>query len=111
MRLQIKSTGFELTLSLRQYVEEKFNSLEKYLAHWEKNESVLVRVEIAKNTKHHNKGKIFYAETNVDLPSNMIRMEEVGDDMHAAIDKLKDRVKIKLLVEKERFSEHKGSGI
>src|SRR3989338_9987393 len=101
MQLNIKATGFELTPALKQLIEKKFNSLEKFLAKWETNRELLLRVEIAKNTKHHNKGMVWYAEANLDLPQKVLRIEEVNEEMQAAIDKLKDRLKNELLRLKE----------
>ena len=106
MRIQIKSTGFELTPALQQLIEEKFRGFEKFLANWDKNDSVILRIEISKNTKHHQKGKIFYAEANLDLPKNVLRVEETNEDMHSAIDRLKDRLKNDLLRLKERAADH-----
>lgn len=109
MRLQIKATGFELTPSLQGLVEKKFSGLEKFLATWEINRELLLRVEIAKNTKHHNKGMVWYAEANLDLPQKVLRIEETNEAMQAAIDKLKDRLKKELLKLKDRLNNHKGS--
>lgn len=106
MRLQIKAVGFELTPALTQFIEEKFLSLEKFLSNWDKNNSVILRIEVSKNTKHHQKGMVFYAEANLDLPKNVLRVEETNEDMHAAIDRLKDRLKNDLLRLKERAADH-----
>ncbi|MBI3045936.1 MAG: ribosome-associated translation inhibitor RaiA [Candidatus Harrisonbacteria bacterium] len=106
MKLQIKATGFELTPSLQKLIEDKFNSLEKFLAKWETNRELLLRVEIAKNTKHHNKGMVWYAEANLDLPQKVLRIEEINEEMQAAIEKLKDRLKNDLLKVKEKSADH-----
>ncbi len=107
MRLQIKAKGFELTPSLRQFVEEKMMSLEKYVSRWdENNDSILLTVEVAKNTKHHNKGEVFYAEANLDIPKHLLRVEETNADMHAAIDVLRDRLKKELLKLKDKLADH-----
>ena len=106
MRLQIKATGFELTPTLQALVEEKFLSLEKFLKRWDENNSVIARIEIAKNTKHHNKGMVFSAEVNLDLPKHVLRVEETGEEMHAVIDKLKDRLKTELLKLKDKLADH-----
>ena len=106
MRIQIKAKGFDLTPSLTQLVEKKFRSLEKFLFNWDENDSVILRIEVSKNTKHHQKGMVFYAEANLDLPKNVLRVEETNEDMHAAIDKLKDRLKNDLLRLKEKLADH-----
>lgn len=77
-------------------------SLEKYVSRWDENDSVIVRVEVAKNTKHHNKGEVFLAEANIDLPKHLVRMEVTDADLHAAVDVLKDRMKNELLKLKDK---------
>ena len=106
MRLQITATGFELTPLLKQFIEQKLSGFEKFLKRWDENDSVIIRVEVSKNTKHHQKGDVFYAEANIDLPKKVLRVEEVGEDMHEAIDKLKDRLKNEVSKIKERAAEH-----
>ena len=53
MKIVIKATNIKLTSALRQYIEEKINSLEKFL------EIVKVWVEVGKETRHHRKGPFF----------------------------------------------------
>lgn len=110
MRIQLKAIGFELTPALNQFIEEKFRSLEKFLSSWDENDSVILRIEVSKTTKHHQKGMVFYAEATLDLPKNVLRVEETNEDMRAAIEKLKDRLKSDLLKVKEKLNDHKGSG-
>lgn len=106
MRLQIKSKGFELTPSLQQFVEEKMGVLGKYVSRWDENDALLLTVEVAKTSNHHNKGEIFYAEANLDIPKHFLRVEEKNEDMHAAIDVLRDRLKNELLKLKDRMTDH-----
>ncbi len=106
MRLQIKAKGFELTPSLQQFVEEKMGGLGKYVSRWDENDALLMTVEVAKTTNHHNKGEVFYAEANLDIPKHLLRVEETAEDMHAAIDVLKDRMKNELLKLKDRLADH-----
>lgn len=106
MRIQIKATGFEMTPSLQQLVEEKIMSLEKYITRWDEGDGVIVRVEVAKTTNHHQKGQIFMAEANLDLPKHMIRVEETNEDMHKAIEAMKDSLKTEILKAKEKEADH-----
>ena len=59
MRIQITATGFELTPSLKLFVEEKLGGLEKILKHWNENDSVIIRIEIAKIQSIIRKEKFF----------------------------------------------------
>ncbi len=103
MRIHIKATGLELTPPLKEFIEEKLGMLAKYIQRWDENNSVIARIEIAKTTKHHQKGNVFYAEANVDLPHQVLRVEETNVDAYAAIEKLKDRLKTELLRIKDKM--------
>ncbi|NCN53220.1 ribosome-associated translation inhibitor RaiA [Candidatus Wolfebacteria bacterium] len=108
MKIHIKATGFDLTPALKNFIEEKFNTLDKFVEKWNENDAVLLRIEVARKTNHHNKGDVFYAEVNLDLPGlEVVRIEDTGEDMYAAIISAKDRLKTDLLKIKERLSEHK----
>ena|SRR3989344_9140164 len=106
MRIQINAKGFEFTPSLKIFVEGKLLPLAKFIKRWDENDSVIIRVELARTTQHHHKGNVFYAEANMDIPKHLLRVEETNTDIHAAIDKLKDRMKNEILRIKERAVEH-----
>ena len=106
MRIQIEAKGFELTPSLKEFIEQKIGGLSRFMKRWDQNDSVIARVEVARTTKHHNKGQIFYAEVNIDLPHKVLRVEETNVEIHAAIDRLKDRLKNDILRLKEKAAEH-----
>lgn len=95
-----------MTPSLQQLVEEKIMSLEKYVSRWDESDGVIVRVEVAKTTNHHQKGQIFMAEANLDLPKNVIRVEETDEDMHKAIEAMKDSLKTEILKAHEKEADH-----
>jgi len=106
MKIQVKATGFDLTPSLTQLVEQKLSGIAKLLVRWERKSEVLLRVELAKNTKHHNKGNIFYAEANLDLSPKIIRIEETNEDIHTAVDCLRDRLKKEVSKYKDKLADH-----
>ncbi len=89
MRLNIKATGMELTVALRQYVENKVGYLEKFVN--PNDSSAIAEVEISKVSNHHKSGDIFRAEINLTRAGTKLVREEVTDeDMYAAIDMVKD---------------------
>jgi ribosomal subunit interface protein len=111
MRLQVKAKGFELTPALTQFIEEKMAGLTKLLTKWDRENVALLDVEVAKTTKHHNKGNVFYAEANLQIPNApLLRIEETNEDLHMAIVQVKDRLKNELSRFKEKLAEHRGSG-
>lgn len=107
MRIQIKAKGFELTPSLRDFIEEKLMPIDKYVARWDDGtDSVILRIGVAKTTNHHHKGDVFFAEANLDLPHKVLRVEETDQEIHMAVENLKDRLKNELLKVKDKMTEH-----
>ncbi len=98
MILNINGTGIDLTPAIKQYVEEKFEDLEKFFDNIQNAD-----VDIGMNSQHHNKGKIFYAEINVSVPGKEIRVVKESEDLYKAVDKVKDHVKNELKEYKEKL--------
>ena len=90
MKIVIKTTNIKLTFALHQYIEEKINSLEKFL------KIVEAWVEIGKETRHHQKGPFFRAECQMRLPGKSIRSEARQKDLRLAIDEVKDELQREL---------------
>jgi putative sigma-54 modulation protein len=105
MKVNIKTKNFELTEAIREYIQTKMDYLDKFVSDWEKDGGVEVDFEAAKDTNHHNKGNIYYAEANLIVPGKTIRVEKNADDLHAAIDEVKEVLanEIKEYKEQSRF--------
>lgn len=91
MIVTIHGTAIELTEALKAYVHEKVTSLEKFFGGITK-----VEVDIGMRNHHHHKGDVFYAEMNVHVPGELIRVERDAEDLYKAIDKVKDHLKVEL---------------
>lgn len=92
MNIQIKSTNIELTDALKEYAEEKINTLERYM-----DDILDARVELARTTMHHQSGDIFRCEVNLSVPERgVIRADSTEENLYAAIDtvipKLKEQI-------------------
>lgn len=88
MKINIKTTNIELTLGIKKAIEEKISSVGKFIP----NVPVEAFVEIAKETKHHQKGKIYCAEANINLPGAVIRSEAKEDNIYKAVNEVKDEL-------------------
>ena len=93
MQINIKATGLDLTPAIREYIENKIGSLDKFLKRFEAKGEVKTEIEIARATRHHRKGNVFYAEANLYLPKKIIRAEHSDWDARVAIDMVKDKLK------------------
>ncbi len=99
MKINLKTTNFSLTPSIGNYLQEKLNSLDKFLPN---DESIFADVELAQTTKHHHKGDIFKAEVNLRVPGRLIRAVAEKWDLRAAIDAVKDELQREITMNKEK---------
>ena len=88
MHIDIEATNIELTPPLREYVEEKIGKLSKFLTRFE-SDSVHVKVEVARLTRHHRHGNVYHAEANLHFPGGMLRAEYQSEDIRVSIDRVK----------------------
>ena len=102
MKIIIKATNFSLTENIKNWIERKVRPLEKFLPQRKKFEAKIM-IEVAKLTKHHHKGEIFYAESQIALPYRKnIRGEAKRKDLYSAINELKDKLQIEFKKYKEK---------
>lgn len=95
----------EMTEAIRQYVEEKFQSLRKYeqdLQH--------VDVQIGKETNHHHKGDVFTCSATLEVPGDVLKIERNESDLYSAIDKVKDHFRETLAQRKSKLDDQQRAG-
>jgi putative sigma-54 modulation protein len=99
MKINIKGTNMDLTDAIKDYVNEKIGSLDKFY------DNILeARVEIGLTTKHHQKGDIYRAEVNLEVPQkHLLRAEAVRDDLYLSINEVKDELQLQLKKFKEKM--------
>jgi ribosomal subunit interface protein len=102
MKTNITTKNFELTPSIKEYIEEKMDYLDKFTGDWASLGGVELDFEAGRTTNHHNKGDVYYAEANLKVPGKMIRAQKNGDDLHAAIDAVKEVLAEEIKEYKER---------
>lgn len=100
MQINIKATNIELTPAIETYVQTKVDMLEKYLGKL----SVLnCDFEVEKAVGSQNKGEIFRAEMNLQIPRELLRVEKTESDLYKAIDKVKDHMESRIINYKEKL--------
>lgn len=87
MNTIIKATNFALVPSVEEAIIKKLIPLKKFLPPG--TEPLELRVEVALDTKHHQKGAIYRAEANFRAHSDIIRAEAFGKDIFAAMASVK----------------------
>lgn len=114
MRIIIRAKNLRLNKNLRDYIERKINSLEKfsnifrsekYFDYYFKKEKsrVEVFVEIEKTTLHHQKGPFFRVECQFRFPNKSIRAEARTENLKKTIVKIKDKLQREIKQYKEKI--------
>jgi putative sigma-54 modulation protein len=98
MNTNIKATNIELTDSVRDYVDKRVNSLEKFL----NNDNVQVQVEVAKTTNHHKNGEVYKAEMDIRADGKKFFAVSESEDLYSAIDKVRESMMSELTHKKDR---------
>jgi len=116
MKIIIKTKNIELTPALKKYIQEKFNSLEKFAKIFQNKKEyfnhffgkgkprVEAWVEIGKETLHHQKGLVFWAECQMRFPGKSLRAIARSKDLKLAIVEVKDELQVQLKQYKEKIT-------
>ncbi len=96
----IKSTNFNMSPSIEDYITSKVSGLEKFL-HVTSDEVILAECEVAKST-HHKKGDVFTAEINLTVKGKLKRSVATSSDVRKAIDSAKDQLEAQILRSKSK---------
>lgn len=101
MKITIKATHLKLTPEIEKAIEGKIATLDKFIP----NIGIPLEafVEVAVETRHHQKGDIYYAEANIALPGKVIIRSEARDEnIYKAINAVKDELQALLKKYKEK---------
>ncbi len=110
MKLTKKATNFQFTEAVEEYLEKHLiTPLQRFI---DKNdESTALSIEVGKTTQHHNKGDVFRAEANLHVAGRVLRAESEREDLHAAIDEVREELVRELTsFKKKRFDLLKRGG-
>jgi ribosomal subunit interface protein len=99
MKIIIKTTNLKLNQALKNFIEEKVNSLEKF-----SKSKVEAWVEIGKTTLHHQKGPFFRAECQMRFPGKSLRATALSKDLRPAITEVKDELQRQLKQYKNKLT-------
>jgi len=130
MKVTIKATNLNLTPEIKKAIEEKIGTLDKFILHipersegWRRSQKqasspvspsarrtnvlrlgtpVEAFVEVAIETRHHRKGKIYYAEATIKVPGEIIRSEARKENIYKALNTVKEELQVLLKKHKER---------
>jgi ribosomal subunit interface protein len=96
MKVNIKSTKFELNSAVKSLIEEKFGGLDKYF-----NNIQQIDVEVGMTTKGQQKGNVYFCEVNLSVPKKLLRHRKESSDIMKVIGEVKKGVQMELKKYKE----------
>jgi putative sigma-54 modulation protein len=104
MHINIKAKNLDLTPAISDYIQTKVDMLEKYLGDLK---VINCDFEVEKSVGGQNKGEIFRAEINLDIPRELLRVDKTEADLYKAIDKVKDHAEQMIIDYKEKLRDKK----
>lgn len=110
MKINIKYTNLTSTSTIQKYIEDKIGLLNRFIKRLDEKGVVEAWVEIARTTKHHNKGNVYHAECNLELSGKLLRAETENWDVRLAIDEIKDILDLEIKKYSEKFRPQDGPG-
>lgn len=99
MQIQLTGHHVDITDSLRNFVFEKFEKIQRHLENIN-NVHVILQVEKFRQT----------AEATINVSSGELFAKSESDDMYAAIDSLVDKLDRQAIKHKEKMNRHKQPG-
>jgi ribosomal subunit interface protein len=88
MKINIKATNIELTSEIERYVNDKVNTIDKFLNHDES----FAYIEVGKTTNHHKQGDIFKAEIDIRAGEEKYFASSETEDLYTAINLAKEEI-------------------
>ena len=82
--------------------------LEKLIARYDPANGAEIWVEVSRTTQHHKHGDVFRVVGNLKFPGKFLRAEETGSDARAAVDAVKNTLKIEIDKYRTKSSPRRG---
>ncbi len=99
MHITITGVHLEITEAIREYVNTRMSSLNKYSHN---DNGAKVSVELTKTTAHHSHGDVFQVEVHAHIRGTSVNVKAVRDDLYSAIDEVRDMLARELTEEKDK---------
>ena len=100
MNTQIKASNMELTEAIKEYVEKRLGTLDKFIRGQEGNSHM--DVEVGKTTNHHKNGDVYKAEISLDANGKHFYAVSEKEDLYSAVDDVKSEIERQLIETKDR---------
>jgi ribosomal subunit interface protein len=94
MNIIIRTKNLESKASVEDLIKKRMMGVEKMADAFQKSLELLVDVE--KETTHHKKGDIFFAEARLHLPGKKLVAKSHSDDLKKAITEVRDELEMEI---------------
>ncbi len=102
MEIKIKATNVVLTSYLTKLVDQKIKKVEKLFPDMP---DLMIEVELEKTTRHHQKGDLFRAEVQIEVPGGkLLRAVSKKEDFRSALTEVKEELQLQIKKYKEKVS-------
>ncbi len=108
LKIDIRGEEMQLTEAIEDAIQKKLGALDKYME--TVSDPKTLRVNVGKLGDHHKKGDIFKAEADLLIPGHKIHAEIHAEELYAAIDQLKDELKVRLVKLVNTTTDHHRDG-
>lgn len=102
MKVLIKFTNLDHSESLKQYIDEKLSPLARLTKSLDPESIAELHVDVARTTRHHQKGEIFATALLLKLLKKQLRVKETDANIRVSIDRAKNTLKEELQKYKEK---------
>jgi ribosomal subunit interface protein len=89
MKIRIKATEIELTPYLKKMIKEKLSEISKHLRG---KRAIIAEVEVGITSRHHQKGDIYRAEIQIEIPEKLFRAVSEKDDFRSSLTDAKNEI-------------------
>lgn len=100
MHITITGVHLEVTDAIREYVNTRISSLNKYSS--KNDDSAKVAIQLSKTTAHHSHGDVFQVEAQAHINGTSVNVRSVKEDLYSAIDDVRDMLARELTEQKDK---------
>ena len=100
MHITITGVHIEITDAIREYVNTRLSSLDKYSVKGDT--SATISVELSKTSAHHSHGDVFQVEAQAHVKGMSFNVKAVREDLYSAIDEIRDMLAREFTEQKDK---------
>ncbi len=95
MQINITHHNFELTESIKNYINEKLGQIENHIS-LKDDQIMSLNVEVGKISSHHKHGNHYEVKSKLRYGSRNIHVNTVNEDLYKSIDEMKDKLMLEV---------------